>query len=179
MEEDWKEIEGYGNIYSISNFGRVMSKARTQTYSDGRVYRHTDKILKPSTSTSGYSIIHFYFEGDRTTLQLHRLVSEAFIPNIENKPCVNHKDGDKKNNHISNLEWNTYSENNVHAVETGLRQNPDNSYRSKLSKLTEEQYQYIADNCKLGVPGHTASEIAKLFGVSDQTVLDAYHRGVK
>lgn len=82
--------------------------------------RKTGLVLKPRISKHGYYYVNIYKNNNRKTVKNHRLVAEAFIPNPENKPEVNHKDGDKLNNKISNLEWVTSSENIYHAVHTGL-----------------------------------------------------------
>lgn len=182
MEEIWKVVEGFDGIYSVSNFGRVSSKARVQIYSDGRVYNHPERILKQSTPKTGkrvgYMSTHFYCNGLRTTMSVHRLVAEAFIPNPENKACVNHIDGNKSNNHVSNLEWMTYAENNAHALDTGLKEQTPSNYRSKLSKLDREARKDIIDNYQSRVPGFTFEDFARKYGVSSQTCLKAYQKGL-
>ena len=98
MEEIWKSIQEY-NIYEVSNFGNVRNKI-------------TNKQLYYSNSNNGYLRVGLFKNHKRTMYSIHRLVAEAFIPNIHNKPCINHKDCDKKNNRVDNLEWCTYKENN-------------------------------------------------------------------
>jgi len=89
--------------------------------SSGEVYNKDGMRLKTSVSRDGYEIIPHWVDGKFKTRPVHRWVAEAFIPNPENKPCVNHIDGSKTNNKVSNLEWVTYSENTIHALETGLK----------------------------------------------------------
>lgn len=79
-----------------------------------------EKILKPQINTSGYWTIGLYKNGKRKLYRIHRLIGKAFIPNPYNKPEINHKDGNKLNNHIENLEWVTTSENTQHAWDTKL-----------------------------------------------------------
>lgn len=115
MEEIWKDIKGYEGLYQISNFGNVKSLPKF------RVKYHTGEIiLKQQNSANGYKQINLYKNNKHRTEKIHRLVAEAFIPNPENKPEVNHIDGDKTNNYIGNLEWNTRKENGKHAWNIGL-----------------------------------------------------------
>jgi hypothetical protein len=91
---------------------------------DGRVWSETnDIILKQHLNDRGYVNAYLSKEGKVKTLRVHRLVAEHFIPNPDNKPEVNHKDGDKTNNHVDNLEWVTRRENRQHAWNLGLDKN--------------------------------------------------------
>lgn len=112
MTEIWKQIKGYEGMYEISNFGRVKSLVRKGVIKE--------KILKNQLDINGYYIVTPKKYGIQKNTRVHRLVTEAFIKNIENKPQINHKDGIKTNNHVDNLEWCTQKENSKHAWETGL-----------------------------------------------------------
>ena len=101
--EEWHNIEE--TTYQVSNFGNIRN-----------VYNMKPTIHKGS----GYCRVSLSVHNKRTSYNIHRLIAEAFIPNPENKPCVNHIDGDKTNNCVENLEWATYEENNRHARENGL-----------------------------------------------------------
>ena len=103
MKEVWKDIEGYEGLYQVSNLGRVK-----------RV--KTDRILKGCKDKGGYLVIGLYKNNVMSTKTIHRLVAQAFIPNPENKPEVNHIDEDKANNKVNNLEWMTRKENNNHGT---------------------------------------------------------------
>lgn len=104
--EVWTTIDRVGNgLYVISNIGRVRSFTS----------KSNGAIIKQVISSNGYPLINIYTNGKRWPELIHRLVAEAFIPNPDNKPCVNHKNGIKSDNRIENLEWTTYSENSLHA----------------------------------------------------------------
>lgn len=102
MKEIWKDIDGFENIYQVSNLGRVCSKTRRQ----GNRY-YLGKILKPSDNGHGYLHITLANRGKRYQRYLHRLVAQAFLPNPYNYPEINHKDENTKNNQVNNLEWCT------------------------------------------------------------------------
>ena len=115
MKEEWKDIKGYEGLYQISNLGRVKSLART--YSHHNRYTHVikhiqEKILKPQLRGQ-YLKVTLLKHNHRKQVSVHKLVAETFIPNPDKLPMVNHKDEDKLNNNINNLEWcnSTYNSN--------------------------------------------------------------------
>jgi hypothetical protein len=103
--EIWKSITGFETKYLVSDLGRVKSLSRDYKYGS-----HDDVILK-TNDRRGYEGVTLFDNGKRYYKAVHRLVAEAFIPNPDNKPCINHKDENRKNNRANNLEWCTYSEN--------------------------------------------------------------------
>ena len=113
-EEVWKDAVGYEGYHRVSNTGKVMGVKKFPNMPENR-------LLNGSTSKHGYIYVHLRKYGIGKKEKVHRLVAKAFVPNPQNKPQVNHKDGDKKNNCASNLEWATSRENNIHALRTGLR----------------------------------------------------------
>lgn len=103
MEEQWKPIEGYEGIYEVSSIGRVRSLDR---YDRRGIFRKS-QIIKTKRHPEGYRSVSLWSDGKQTPLLVHRLVAQAFLPNPDNLPDVNHKDEDKTNNRADNLEWCT------------------------------------------------------------------------
>lgn len=105
--EIWKDIKGYEGLYQISNIGRVKSHPRIK----GCIY-HKEKILSPHDNGNGYLCVDLYGgNNNRRKYYIHRLVAEMFIQNPNDYPIVNHKDENRKNNIVANLEWCTYKYN--------------------------------------------------------------------
>jgi len=109
-QEEWKDIPNSNGIYQISSYGRVRNA-------------QTGRILKLNNNYGIYQVITLKINGKKTLFKIHRLVGQAFIPNPLNKEEVNHIDGNKYNNTVSNLEWNDRKENMLHAHNTGLQIN--------------------------------------------------------
>lgn len=126
MKEVWKDIAGYEGLYQISNLGNVQSMD----------YNHTGNPQKLSIKNhhSGYKMVMLCKNGVNKNKNIHTLVATAFIDNPEQKPCVNHIDGNKGNNHVSNLEWVTRKENTNHAIKTNLRK--DSNMRGRKGDLS-------------------------------------------
>lgn len=111
--EEWKPIEGYEGLYEISNFGRVKRIGRIEYVEgfNGYLRNKKEMILKPKVHNRGYLQISLYKNNKMKNAYIHRLVAQAFIPNPNNYSSVNHKDEEKTNNHVSNLEWCTIAYN--------------------------------------------------------------------
>lgn len=108
MKEIWKDIPGYEGLYQVSNLGNVKSF-------------FTGKLLKKLPHSTGYLAVVLYKDRTSKRRTVHRLVAMAFLPNPESKLTVNHKNGNKHDNSVDNLEWATHKENQRHAVKTGLK----------------------------------------------------------
>ena len=116
MSEIWHPCAGFETHYEVSNLGNVRSIERfaNNGHNNG-VRKLPSKVLKPALGKSGYLLVTFSVDNTQSSQNVHRLVARAFIPNESNKPQVNHKDGNKQNNCLDNLEWATASENTIHA----------------------------------------------------------------
>lgn len=128
LEEEWKDIIGFEGLYKISNYGRILSLARI----DASGHSRNERIL----TTNKFRVQSLCNNSKVFTLLVSRLVAQHFIINPNNLPCVNHLDGNPLNNKITNLEWCSYYNNNIHALETGLR-NPVKGIRIVSTKLSE------------------------------------------
>jgi len=124
--EIWKVVIGYEGLYQVSNFGNVKSL--------GNEFSRKERLLKPSLQSKGYFNVVLQKNGKRKTVLVHRLVAEHFIPNIKNKPQVNHINGIKTDNRAENLEWLSHRENLDHAIENNLVLKGDKNPTSKLKE---------------------------------------------
>ena len=119
--EEWKDIKGYEHKYQISNYGNVKSLDYHRT--------GESKLLSPVLKKTGYYQVNLYLNGQYCSKRIHKLVAEAFLENPDNLPVVNHIDGDKTNNHVSNLEWCTISHNTWYATHV-LGTNQESLYKA-------------------------------------------------
>lgn len=150
-KEIWRDVKGYENIYQVSNLGRVKSlERRIKTINNGtECYKFIcERILKQKTSYQGYKIVLLCNNGNRKYYSVHRLVATAFIPNPNNKPCIDHCNCIKSDNRICNLRWCTIKENNNNPLtlisksksRKGIKQRPEVT-KKRLKKV----YQYTID----------------------------------
>lgn len=145
MIEEWRPVEGYEGLYEVSNTGRVRSFDR---YVKGKSYRlHKGKVLSPGKNSRGYLSAVLSYNGKHKSITVHRLVAQAFLPNPDNLPEINHKDEDKTNNSVDNLEWcdhkynNNYGSRKDKVRDTAIK----NGYWTGLSRK-ESMKKYYQEN---------------------------------
>lgn len=140
--EIWKQVIGYESLYEVSNLGRLKSVKRKVSYNrwnknGTKIIK--EKILNPTIRKSNGSLAYYHtrlsFDGQNRDIDIHRLAAIAFLPNPNNLPEVNHKDGNKLNNSVSNLEWTTRKGNAVHAGQNDLMANCERHGMCKYNKL--------------------------------------------
>lgn len=156
-DENWRPIAGYEGIYEISDNGQVKSLVT-------RWPSINNRILKHNKTTGGYHCLCLYKNKKRTSFLVHRLVALAFLAPCLSAHCVNHKDGNKDNNAVENLEWVTPLDNVLHALKKGFRKKPTGVFgehhgRAKLSWGQVNEIRSLK-----GIK--TQRELAKLYGVS-------------
>ena len=158
-EEIWKDVVGYEGFYKVSSIGNVVAVHRRGT-------RAIPESLTPQTTRCGYSSITLVKKRARKTVNIHRLMALAFIPNPDNKPQVNHKNSIKADNRIENLEWMTNGENGKHAWDNGLRTKRFGE-RHWLSTLNND---LVIEIRRIYPTVKNYCEVARLLGVSKHQV---------
>lgn len=144
----------YKNYY-VTKDGRVISKKRNIE-------------IKPNIKKTGYANAILSVEGKILHKSIHRLVAETYIPNPDGKPCVNHKDGNKLNNCVDNLEWCTYQENMDHAIKMGLKRSMKGS-NNPHAKITSEIAEQIRADYKII---SSYRKVARKYGIDYTSVAD-------
>ena len=175
MEEIWKDIEGYEGYYAVSNLGRVKRHDTYAPATDGTYYRRRGRILKNIKMTIGYTSVTLR-RNVSTRYYVHRLVAAAFISNPDNLPIVNHKDGNKANNHVSNLEWCDQGHNIREDFRTGRRKLGDYHHNATI---TPGKARLIKARLSEGM---SARNVANLLNVGVSTVwiiMNGKHRWAK
>jgi hypothetical protein len=168
MKEIWKNINGYENLYQVSNLGNIKSFKKCS-----KLRSKSEIMLKTNTiHPSGYFFVTLIKDKIRKSFSIHRLVANAFIDNINNYPQINHIDGIKSNNCDSNLEWCDNMYNAHHAIKMGLI-NYRMGENHGMSKLKEKDVIKIREMYSLGV---NKNEISKIFNITPKYAYTIYKR---
>jgi hypothetical protein len=157
MEEVWKDVKGFEDLYQVSNLGNVKRLISQRVFAERLIGRTIDRY--------GYVKRVLSKDGKNNYFTEHRLVAIAFIDNPYNKATVNHINGIKTDNRVENLEWNTTIENHQHAIYTGLKD--QKGIKHHKCKLTEEQVLEIRE---IGF-SQTRMSLSKKYGVSRTNIL--------
>lgn len=164
VPEEWKPIEGYDGWYEVSNYGRVRSWHK---WGRGKGRSDKPRLLSISKKSDGYLKTSLNDRNsNRHTYVIHRLVAESFVPNLEEKLEINHKDGIKTNNFYLNLEWCTRKENINHAIESGLIN--IRGEKCGKAKLSKEDVLEIKDLYDTG--DYYQREIGEMYGIDPTQV---------
>ena len=156
--EEWKPIEGYEDLYEVSNMGEVRALPKSVRLPNGGKRIHDIHTLIPEVMEKGYVRVKLCNGGIDQKILIHRLVANAFIPNPHNYPEINHRNGKKDDNHVMNLEWCSASYNRHHAIENGMT--------NGLKVVDIEQIKSMLDE------GMTPTQIAPKFETSRQRISD-------
>ena len=159
MKEEWKDIEGYESKYQVSNYGNVKSLSRVKKNHSKLQIIH-GRVLKPERTRLGYLRISLSRDGKEKRFLVHRLVADAFIGKNDGLE-INHKDGNKANNHFSNLEWVTRGENIKHAFKTGLNKGNETHSNNLLLEYKGEVMNLSQWSRKTGIKVATLSQRLK------------------
>lgn len=166
--EDWTPVAGWEHRYEVTSCGKVRSKSRLVQSSYGKKRRIQGRVLTPQL-VRGYPAVNVTIDGRRMNLLVHRMVAETFILNPEKKPYVNHLDGVRDNNCVSNLEWCTHAENMQHAHDIGLippsKIGPGEA--SPAAKLNDKSVSEIKKALRNGA---LQRDLAKEYGVAKGTI---------
>jgi hypothetical protein len=158
--EIWKDVPNYESLYQISNLGRVKSLIKGEL------------ILTQIFNIDKYLCVNLYKNGKLKIMKVHRLVGFAFLNNELNKPVINHIDGNKQNNILSNLEWSSIKENNIHAWEMGLKK-PSEYQKKRVSECNSGENSKKAKlilNTETGVYYYTIGEAASSINMKRKTL---------
>lgn len=166
MIEIWKDLP-YCTYYQVSNFGKVRSKERPVKNRHNGCFIRKAKPVSLNDKGNGYIVFGTRSNGIDKNFHIHRVVAQLFLPNPHNLPEVNHKDGNKANNHVSNLEWATRKTNKHHAVLNNLVAYGE---KSAHSKLTENEVLEIISKFKQD-PNVNRTRLGNAYGVSDSNIL--------
>lgn len=156
ITEKWVDVKGYEALYQVSNLGNVKS------------FKHTKERIMKKPLRSGYESVQLINDIGAKNIRVHRLVAINFIECKSEGMVVNHKDGNKRNNCVDNLEWVTSSENNKHAMKNKLNSAPRGS-KQNFSKLNDSKVIQIIQKIE---SGKSVKDICEEYKVSSRAIYD-------
>lgn len=176
-KEIWKDVTGFEEYYLVSNHGRIKSKDRhvNTCGKNKKIFtkrKIKGKILKLSIDSAGYKRVDLKnaVTGIRKNALVHRLVALEFIKNKNNKPCVNHIDGNKINNHFLNLEWCTHKENMHHAFKNGYMVKFNGTEKGEKCPSSKLKDNDVFEIKRRLLSGETLKKISKDYPVSESAI---------
>lgn len=172
FKEIWKPVPGYEGHYEVSNLGEVRSLDRIIPWKNKTRKLRGRYCSQPTEGHNGYKTVRVCKNWVTRGWLTHRLVAEVFVPNPENKPIVNHKDGNKVHNSAVNLEWVTHSENAKHVYTLGKRKSTK-GVNNGNARLTDIQIQQIKKRYSTGTV--TQKQLAFEYGVHSDTIFRHIH----
>ena len=166
MKEVWKDIKGFEGLYQVSNLGRIKSFYGW----NGKKYVQREKILNPYKQVAGKNYYRYVVKlnkyGKLKDMKVHRLVAQAFLPNPNNYPIINHKDGNPLNNKVDNLEWCTQKYNIQHAIfNESIIRTIDTISREAIVEMLNNNYTYDDIANELGIAKGTVFNYIKKFQI--------------
>lgn len=147
MSEEWRAIDGFEGLYEVSNFGNVKALDR-YILNNGGMQHRKERILKPHTQKSGHLVVVLCKDGKTYPRTIHRLVADAFIPNPENKPVVDHIDTNPANNNVGNLRWVTVQENCMNPLTRIHNSESKKGHKCYLKHHSEETKRKLSEQRK-------------------------------
>lgn len=167
MQETWRDIKEYEGLYQVSNLGKIKSLNKYWKVNNyNNIINKKEKIIKQNLDHKNYLFVHLWKNGKSKNFKVHRLVAQTFIPNPENKLTVNHKDGNKSNNSVENLEWCTQSENVIHAYKKGLAKRRT----GKMNKNSKIVYQIDKETKKIINIFYGTTEASRITGIPQSNI---------
>lgn len=174
MKEIWGDVPGWDGYYQASNLGRVRSLDRYITYRNGRTHLHEGTVLTPASNGTGYHFIYLQKRQRIVKFYVHRLAMLVFVGECPDGKEVNHKNGDKADNQLSNLEYVTKGQNRKHAYDVLGAKRPGPGERNNRAKLTGEQVLKIREMYATGK--YTQVELGKKFGIGGRAICAIVNR---
>lgn len=180
MEEIWKDIPGYEGLYQVSNLGRVKSLNTIINCKGANgidTHLRKGRVLKQCLDSKGYYFVGLSKNSIVKFKRIHKLMMDVFVPNVNKLPCINHKDGNKLNNTLDNLEWCTYSWNTKEAFRLGLNKSATKGKYGKDISYCKPIMQFSKDGTLIK-EWASATEVKHELGYQDNNIR-AVCRGVR